>query len=151
MKIIFLDFDGVINCQTRWKKYCVQVDEQSSSMIDPVAVRRLAALVKETDARIVISSTWRRFYALADLRRFLALFGIPDDVVIGVTPILPGEQRGREIRFWLNTHPDVTAFVVFDDDADMESVEANFVQTSWLRGLLDEHIDVARRLLNTAS
>ena len=46
MKIIFLDIDGVLNYN-------------GSQIIDEVCLSNLRYIVKETDARIVIISTWK--------------------------------------------------------------------------------------------
>ena len=52
MKVIFLDVDGVLNDQM-WLHLLMD------SEIDEVRVARLAEIVKATDAKIVLSSSWR--------------------------------------------------------------------------------------------
>lgn len=65
MRIIFLDFDGVLNADT------AEADESSelwtASWLDTVMVGRLARLVESTGASIVISSSWRQRRSQAEL------------------------------------------------------------------------------------
>jgi hypothetical protein len=51
-KIIFLDIDGVLN-NSKWLK------ENKNNPIDPAAVNRINVIMQKTDAKIVISSSWR--------------------------------------------------------------------------------------------
>ena len=51
-KIIFLDIDGVLNSESYFKN-------KIAGVIDPECVRRLNRIIKETDADIVISSSWK--------------------------------------------------------------------------------------------
>ena len=53
MKVIFLDIDGVLNCQSSKSRCGVYVG------IDADKVARLREIVDETGAKIVLSSSWR--------------------------------------------------------------------------------------------
>jgi histidinol phosphatase-like enzyme len=55
MKIIFLDFDGVLNSQEFLKSH---QGGFGMTQVDPRAAARLEKLVKATSAQIVISSSW---------------------------------------------------------------------------------------------
>lgn len=57
------------------------------------------------------------------------------------------ETRGAQIQSWLDDHPEVTHYVVLDDDADMGPVLDRLVKTTWEYGLLDEHVDRAAGML----
>lgn len=89
------------------------------SQTDPTAWKYLANLVKETDAKICISSVWKYHFKDAyDWDRALVLMGLPYGVGIGIT----GERRklrGSEIKEWLDSHPDVEKYAIIDDDSDM--------------------------------
>lgn len=52
MRLLFLDIDGVLNCHE-------DIFATGIHTIDPVKVRRLNRIVRETGAEIVISSAWR--------------------------------------------------------------------------------------------
>lgn len=53
MKIIFLDIDGVLNCSES-KSDCL-----GYVGIDNVRLKRLKRIIKETDAQIILISTWK--------------------------------------------------------------------------------------------
>jgi hypothetical protein len=105
-KVIFLDIDGVLNCQrTSNPRYLPYI-------IDDALLARLRQLVDRTDASVVLSSTWRYDPAgIFSAKRY----GIP---FIDVIPDLPHEPRGKEILQWLQEHPEVTRYIVIDDEDD---------------------------------
>lgn len=54
--VIFLDMDGVLQSP----RYCVAIDETGLlSALEPAAMHMLRNLVVESDAKIVLSSSWR--------------------------------------------------------------------------------------------
>ena len=56
MKIIFLDIDGVLNSEMyEWSRG----EDRADNRIDLSRVRLLKDIVSATDAKIVLSSTWR--------------------------------------------------------------------------------------------
>jgi hypothetical protein len=110
MKLIFLDVDGVLNTM----KSITQA--QDIHHIEPSCLNNLKRIVDETDAQIVISSSWR-FHAdgMDVLYSKLESVGLKNRV-IGSTPYVHG-PRGREILKWLqdNNHTEAK-YVVLDDD-----------------------------------
>ena len=124
MKVIFLDVDGVLNSmQDRFS--------QSLKTIDHLLL--LQELVYKTGAKIVLSSSWR---GIPSLRKVVEtkLKEINAEI-IGVTKSLPG-SRGSEIKDWLDSSPEpIEAFVILDDDQDMDDLFDHLVQTSTERGL----------------
>ena len=131
MKIIFLDIDGVLNV-------IPQGHDAFGGIFHADFVDNLKRIIDETDAKIVISSSWRHsgLQKMLDMWEFRNLPG----EVIGVTPDLyrfldfEGERtmvRGDEIQAILNIHPEITHYVILDDDTDMLKHQlGNFVQTS---------------------
>ena len=70
MKLIFLDFDGVLNndkTETRTPDGFIGLDYEN--------VRHLNEIVKRTQGRIVFSTSWRISYTEKELNRFLILAG----------------------------------------------------------------------------
>jgi histidinol phosphatase-like enzyme len=65
MNVIFLDFDGVLNHQLWYKRRMDEVDTESIVSkypfyeFDPESIKRLNRIVKETNSKIVVSSSWR--------------------------------------------------------------------------------------------
>ena len=149
-KIIFLDFDGVISTpECRWN-------------LDPEKITLLEELIKETDAKIVVSSSWSVGSKTAE--HFVnKLFNgwtnhtnsiiTKDSVFIkamyDVTDHM-GSQRGDEIQRWLDAHKDeVESYVIFDDDGDMLDEQLfNFVHTDGFEGLTTREIKLAKTILN---
>lgn len=113
---------------------------------DEKAVARLQRLVEATDAKIVISSTWRLLHSLSDIRGLLDKHGFKGNV-IDKTPRIPDGVRGGEIQSWLEGK-NVDSFVILDDDDDMEPLMDKLVQTDFESGLQDEHVERAVEMLN---
>lgn len=128
MKVIFLDFDGVLNSirsATAFGGYPWNVEAESLKRFDMVAVALIRNLCKEHNITIVLSSTWRKQFTPEFLGEALKL------PIIDKTAIkFSGKSRGSEIQEWLDTHPEVTEYAILDDDSDMlETQKGNFVQT----------------------
>lgn len=78
----------------------------------------------------------------------LAIYGFDNAEVIGATPRL-GRKRGYEIQEWLDNNPDVTHYVILDDNSDMlDSQLGNFVKTDMFRGLCGADAEKAIKILN---
>ncbi len=184
MKVIFLDIDGVLNSQDWYihRRDSVEMDSIDAQYpfyeFDPRAVERLNRIIKETEAKIVVSSSWRSGETVESLQKLLGLVGIKGDV-IGMTPHLwcqkPYEDmdgyripRGCEIDWWLDNHGDfqrinwsqdeqlkcenkaiVKNYIILDDDSDMlYGQREHFIRTSNNHGLTDELADIAISTLN---
>ena len=155
MKIIFLDFDGVITtAESRW-------------MIDTHKCKMIKTICDATDAKIVISSSWRRssleltIEAITNEEKAYGNqpFTIPE-YVVGVTSRMYsckygvadehfGVCRGVEIDRYIVEHPYITNYVILDDDGDMLlSQKDNFIQTNGYDGISNEDVIKAIRILN---
>lgn len=132
MRVVFLDFDGVLTTPAT-----------QFGFGDPNCVRELNRITTITDARIVVSSTWR-FQGLKAVRENLKLWGVIAEV-IDVTPRLQDDSgsRGDEIRQWLIENPIVSRFVILDDDADMGELREHLVKCDTMAGLTQEVADFA--------
>lgn len=144
MKAIYLDIDGVLNSQDFVESLYKFKTLRRFNLFDQQACLRLVDLVEETGAYIYLSSSWRidenRSHAVA--HQFMP-YGLK---IAGMTGQEEG-QRGDQIAAHLARHPEITQFVVLDDDDDMDAVRDHLVQTTWEHGLQDEHIAKARELL----
>jgi hypothetical protein len=173
MKVLFLDFDGVLNSigfliehgddhspletippNEVWAHgdfVNLDILEGMVAQVDPIAVGRLNTLLSATGAKVVISSTWRLTLSPIGLQWVLDLAGFQGEV-IGATPwIRPkiGEYvpRGREIKKWLQEHPEVDHFAILDDDSDMEDLGVFFVKVNNKVGLQDKDVELATHIL----
>ncbi len=163
MKVIFLDFDGVITTL------------ESGWTLCPKKMELLGRILDATDARIVISSSWRR-NTLEETLEFIG-GGCKNaqehpfpycDKVIGITHRMyafswndkvnerTGKRpnylipRGVEIDRWLKDNGyNITNYVILDDDDDMLYCQRNnFIKTRQLKGLSEENVEQAIKILN---
>lgn len=129
MKVLFLDIDGVLNKRSDWE---VIMPNMSNKLLNRVLLGRVHTIIKETNCKIVLSSTWRIFEK--DIK-YLEEYGQLD--IFDKTPMLKG-PRGLEIQAWLEEYPEVETYAIVDDDGDMlESQLGNFFQTEQLHGLTE--------------
>jgi hypothetical protein len=170
MRIVFLDIDGVLNhCNTR-HNVSPTGTEPLPIPIAPECMARLNRLIAETGAKIVISSSWRKFARWQDLGPALVRHGLVADV-IGETPDLVNDaiwldrwrtregapfsyerlERGWEIREWLAARPEATAFVILDDCSDMDELKPWLVLTHPIDGLDDPDVERAKWLLERSA
>ncbi len=144
MRVLFLDIDGVLNS----RKFIMAVRNGQISdrgaQIDPERVYKLKRVLDAVpDLKIVISSSWRIGRTLEELKQLLPAFM---DEIIGKTPSSPDdpeeEGRGYEILDWLKYHPEVTSYVVLDDEQfDMGPVMDCLVKTPTMGGIRDEDVE----------
>ena len=105
MNIIFLDVDGVLNSieyltQT-YKK--VKRTLKQEEMLDPMCINNLKEIVDKTNARIVITSSWK----ICDLDILIKVFSNYNLQIYRITKNY-GDKRGKEIREWLEKNKDVS-------------------------------------------
>jgi len=160
MKIIFLDIDGVLNSVESMQKNHGKI--KFSDIPDKKHIDCLNHIIEKTNAKVVISSTWRTGISSIYMWRFLSVLGFNGDI-IGSTPKLDS-YRGTEIMCWLKEHESklvkyadsswctwkepVESFVILDDDSDMESLLPYLVKTSNRYGLTMVEAEKAIEILN---
>lgn len=147
MKILFLDVDGVLN-SAQW--FASQDKTKDTWTVDPKAVKRITRLCAETDTKIVLSSTWRKYDTCLQVLANAGLF------IYEHTPLLPHDaHRGGEIEQWLYQHmEEVRKFAIVDDDTDAGegeymgvSLKNFYVRTHWKFGLYGKHERLLKELL----
>ena len=160
MKIIFLDVDGVLNCRGT-KARC-----EGFTGIDKKKVALLKQIINSTDAKVVLSSTWRLGYVksydgydnMQHSKKYLERKLREQDIfVYGVTPDLGrmGYLRAEEIKAWImKQSEEITNIVIMDDEDfmwDKHNLTRYWVQSSYddrNGGINQEHVDKAIRILN---
>jgi hypothetical protein len=128
VKIIFLDIDEVmtgvraiiaygraghmpdkdLRSKRRWREECC---------LDPLAVGILGRILKETGAKVVISSSWRLGVRWQLFNKMFAAYDLPE-VVVGRTAHI-GLMRGVDILHWLEGMSDIEQYIIIDDSSDM--------------------------------
>lgn len=140
MKIIFLDVDGVLNSD----------NSKSRLPLSKKLLKNLREIVKATNARIVVSSTWRRDeFAMKKLRRALEFKKMKIYSMTTIHYFKHGQVRGDEIDMWLKNHDDIENYVILDDCYDFHEHQLqNFVQTDYKVGLSENDVKKAIDILN---
>ena len=167
MKIIFLDIDGVLQPGTQ-DRFKHDLDSLKNDLVqknpayeslnqydigatyydwDKTAVSLMIKLCETTGAQFVISSDWRLYSALPELRLLFALQNM-EQYVLDVISSGNNLSRHEEIQSYLDSHDNITQFVIIDDRYIREFEEnfpLNFVQTSWL--FTEENYEKAIQIL----
>ena len=152
-KILFLDFDGVLNglhwltnpeLQAKLRS-ATSMFERFAQELDPVLVNRVDQFVIDNDLKVVICSSWRILNTLDELKQYLTLSGWTSDTVIDITPKSPKGFRGDDINLWLDAHPEVTEYVIFDDGSDFYDYQ-KLIQTNIEIGVTSDDIKRAQEV-----
>jgi len=140
MKVIFLDFDGVLNSEASFRYETRRKVLHVQDTLSHVCCSNLQYILdQDADVRLVISSTWRKVHTMPELKNILNSYGVDPNKVLDKTPAVFSGDRAHEINLWLEDHPNVTLAVILDDDSDVLNVtdkRCHVFQTTWEDGLL---------------
>ena len=151
MKVLFLDFDGVLNSE-RYVRNCGEY----GVIIDKSRMQLLRQIIESTGAQIVLSTSWREYWSKGEKLEHTVGAQI-DDIfkehgleIFDKTPKLGG-RREEEIESWLNDFSNVENFVILDDRfLYAEFMKGHFVKTAnYLEGLDEENVALAIEILNS--
>ncbi len=85
MKVIFLDFDGVLNSEEFFIMSHHSADDKKgwteTDDFDPYAVKLLNQITKATGAKIVISSAWRINRTIEWLKALMYAVGVTGEII----------------------------------------------------------------------
>lgn len=148
-KIIFLDVDGVLNrCEGMWVKTLPQVHQRLPLVTEANIVSVLNHLVSQRDEiRIVVSSTWRKI--CADYLEFEEKTGVDHRLIHEDWRTGNFGDRADQVREWLYRHPEVTQYVVVDDNVYnfKDYPEIPLIQTHERYGITyEDFVDIFREL-----
>lgn len=139
VKIIFLDIDGVLNnhLDSDHHEITKEGTRRERYFYSTRCVNLLNELISITDAKLVISSTWRLGLNTEQMQEVIDDIGVKGEV-IGITKdlrYLKGNDgtrcndvfRGNEIMQWLKENEELIGenhhayrrYVILDDDSDM--------------------------------
>ena len=146
MNVIFLDFDGVITTyDSKWN-----IDLEKLALIDKI--------VQQTNAKIVVTSSWkcgckdvdcfrqklqpkRRAKTKTIFNKFLEqIYDITEDC----------EHKSQEVKKYLSKHKEqIENYVIVDDeDVFADEDDINFVQTDTYKGVTEKDVTLCIKLLN---
>jgi hypothetical protein len=148
MKIIFLDIDGILNCEDAYRAgHCQYVEwiwedgrKDHYQRFCSWSKELLNRLIRETGAKIVISSTWR--LSGIDFMKKVWQLEEMEGEIIGITPSMRTKDiripRGMEIDYFLENDlgfkhvnwdektqrkymdkSGLENYIILDDDSDM--------------------------------
>ena len=154
-KIIFLDVDGVLNNIGSTEMF------HGYYGVDQHLLENLKAVVDATGAKIVLSSSWKRFknpdcsehcfYKYLEQR--LASVGLE---ILDITPE-SSSRRGFGILKWIHDNePELTDFIIIDDgiyDFKVYNLTPHWLQTSYKYngGLSTKAVECAIKMLNSGN
>jgi len=108
----------------------------------------ITTLIQDFNAKIVISSLWRlvaKKQLAIELKKSNLAKYLHND---WSTPILEPPNRGKEIKMWLYSHPDISNFIIIDDDEDvLPEHNSKFIKTTMAEGFQAIHYYKAREIL----
>jgi len=162
MRIVFLDFDGVITTSGTYKRATKVMIPQAwgppephwpnpLELISRPLLANVSDLALQIGAGIVLTTSWRENYKREKLEGWLREAGLHKDVqIIGETPEKPG-IRGNEIHAWMEDHPSITKtdIVILEDKEDVFPYRGRQVKTSFVgsnAGFTQRHLVRALRL-----
>lgn len=134
MKVIFLDFDGVINNCGKEDDYvfCPIIDRFGRKVLLPISahniipIKKLLGYLLDQQIHIVLSTSWRQVVSFKEINKsFQDFFGYSSlkefNLIIGETPEIydfDSVVRGNEIKEFLAQHEEITDFLIIDDNFD---------------------------------
>ncbi len=159
-KFIFLDFDGVLNSESNYRKLQMAgmpTRDEFGTLFDERCVTALRDIIDATHAELVISSSWRYLLDLTELRIMWQTRGLPGHIhSITPTDFFPDPfdklLRGKEVEAWFKSNhedEDSCPYVIIDDENEFMTKQlAHFVWTNPERGLAKLDVDRAISILN---
>ena len=150
-KYIFLDFDGVLNTP--------------KGKFDQKAIGTLRRLLERSDAKVIISSSWR-LQGVEYIRQLWKEYHLPGEV-IDLTPScnstnfsnVDGQEewqglhgcKGLEIAEWLRLNAkELYQYIILDDEEDfLFSQREHLVKVDGSKGLSKTDVRGAIKILNT--
>lgn len=143
MKVIFLDFNGVLDTY------------ENMDTIDEINLHILINAIKKTEAKVVITSSNKNvFYRIGKHNKIminlLNTLKHNNIEILGITKYL--NTREEEILDYLKTHPQITHYCILDDDYIFESMKEHQIkltnQNDGGNGLQETSIEEIVRKLN---
>lgn len=164
MKVIFLDFDGVINnCGFKDDYvFCSVIDRTGLKRYVPFSAQNIEPLkglitfVLKQEIKIVLSTSWRQIIHYKDfdsaIKEFFGFTDADSPIVINETPLKHGffeSLRGIEINDYLELHKEVTDYVIIDDNYDfLKNQNSHVILTDADKGFTNENLaEVKKKFL----
>lgn len=144
MKVIFLDFDGIIN------------DYLTLDYVNKKNVLVLKKILDATGAKIVVTSSNKYQFQIdstIDIKRTLCYKVYIKQLeengvnIFDFTPLV-NQDRKLEIMEYLKVHPEVEQYLILDDDYIIDKIKEHEIYLDLESGLQEKHIVPAIEILN---
>ena len=141
MKVIFLDIDGVLNTTDTFIKRSEEYKKTGIYKIevDEFRLEYLKEIIDKTNAKIVLSSSWRYFFTKSSKKviprtqkgkELYDLF-LNYDIEIYDIISINGNSREGQINEWLENNSNIESFIIIDDEPNMfNELSDRLIQTS---------------------
>lgn len=170
-KVIFLDFDGVLNAFYYPKRLADRGQawrDRFGVLFAPECIAQLERIIAATGAHIIISSSWKIPFegetdemVLNSLKQMWETRQYPGRIE-GAIPNLTFQEildmhcdgdfvchKEFEIEQWLRQHPECTSYVIIDDERIvLPKHESHFIQTDRMVGLQKKDAERAIDILH---
>lgn len=147
-KVILLDFDGPM---IPLRAYFLPNQTDPVSLFDPCAVSMLLKLVNDSNAKLVISSTWG-LQGYDKVVSVLETNGISRELLHEDwrTPRRMSSSRTEEIVWWIRGHSEVTHWVAVEDESLYGDLVPNAVKCDAYEGFSWRNYLECRQFLGIA-
>lgn len=172
--VIFLDVDGVLTAMDDTPGSYINHDPSEYGP-SPSCIERLKKFCKEIDAKIIVSSNWRKhpddgpcsFWTHNGVHGTRKIVQNPlpkvreqlKEWIVGYLPPIRHTTKAEALVLWFEESeisPDEINFVIFDDDLreDLDKtyeyhIKDHFILTNVQTGLTDDDIAKAREILRS--
>ncbi|MYB56916.1 MAG: hypothetical protein F4X51_11035 [Gemmatimonadetes bacterium] len=172
-RVVFLDIDGVLQPPSQQNRFKHDLDQLRGSLAKKFndvsyldmdkydlgaiyydwrkdAVDRLRRLCEDFDADIVISSDWRSRKTVSLLKAYFRIHGLHQFVIDMTNEISRAPHyRAGEVEDYIDAHPEIERFVIFDDSYKKEFDHLFKDQFVWTYAYITELDDRrARQILS---
>ena len=142
MRVIFLDFDGVINNCGSYDDYIYYpvVDKRGKIHNLPFSAQNIGPLKAlfefafKNEIKFVLSTSWREVIAFSEInlaiKNFLGFNYLEEDIIIDETPSFYTNElhlRGLEIKKYLLDNLQVLDYLIIDDNFDFLDEQKNHI------------------------
>lgn len=133
LQVLFLDFDGVINCENLNEKlYSIPNDWDAYSL---KLIDNIRYIIKRYNLKVVVSSTWRKNHTIPQMKKLLNELWELNTELLGYTttidldtdykdrylndPTTDHRERGLQIQDFLDSGQyNIDSYIILDDDSD---------------------------------
>lgn len=147
--LIFLDIDGVMVPAKSWTRPDLLSDGFAAFSTN--ATKVLQRLIS-ADTTVILTTSHKSNYSIEEWKGIFKVRGIIIDKLSCLPANTGNLSRKEEIMNWLGLNKGNERYIIVDDDKSLNDLPAmlkdNLIQTSSHIGLTEEHLEIARAMMN---